>query len=376
MITIEFLDFFAGIGCFRLGFEKAGFACRGHCEIDKYANKSYFAMHEVKEGEWFEKDITQASPVSVPIVPLWTAGFPCQDISVASENRRGLRGDRSGLFFELVRILEGLDTHHKPRWLVLENVKVLFSSGDSLDFAVILCELAALGYGIEYAHLNTKDFVLPQNRERVYIICDITGRSTGKIFPLGSANPASLNQIAGGTQGERIYGTDGLAPTQTSGSGGMGGKTGLFLVNICDEHGVVLRDDSNCIDANYFKGLSANQRRTGVLYSDLPRAVLNPARINKRQNGCQIKNENEEMFTLMAGEIHGILQKSRIRRLTPRECFRLQGIGDQYFDKAAAVCSDAQLYKQAGNAVSVPVVYEIAKRIRDIVNKENDRNVT
>jgi hypothetical protein len=76
---LEFLDFFAGIGCFRFGFEKAGFICRGHCEIDKYANKSYFAMHDVKEGEWFEKDITKVSAKSVPVVSLWCAGTPCQN---------------------------------------------------------------------------------------------------------------------------------------------------------------------------------------------------------------------------------------------------------------------------------------------------------
>jgi DNA (cytosine-5)-methyltransferase 1 len=280
------------------------------------------------------------------------------------------------LFFELIRILRELDPDHRARWIILENVKGLFSSGDSLDFAVVLYELAALGYSLEYALLNSKDFGLPQNRERVYIIADITGRSTGKIFPLGRTNPAALNQIAGRTQGERIYGTDGLAPTQTSNGGGFAGKTGLFLINTDDEKGVIFRDVSNCIDASYYKGLQSKQRRTGVLHSELPRAILNPSKLETRQNGRRIKEENEEMFTILASEVHGILQNARIRRLTPRETFRLQGIDDTYFDKAAAICSDAQLYRQAGNAVSVNVVYEIAKRIRDIVNEENEQLTT
>jgi DNA (cytosine-5)-methyltransferase 1 len=334
-------------------------------------------MHDVKEGEWFEKDITKVSSKSVPIVDLWTAGFPCQDVSVSGgSKRRGLLGDRSGLFFELIRILWGLDPDHRPRWIALENVKGLFSSGDSLDFAVVLSELAALGYGIEWSLTNSKNFGLAQNRERVYIICDSTSRSTGKIFPLGRTNPAALNQIAGRTQGERIYGTDGLAPTQTSNGGGFAGKTGLFLINTDNEKGVIFRDVSNCIDASYAKGLNSKQRRTGVLHSELPRAILNPSKLETRQNGRRIKEENEIMFTILASEIPGVLQNSRIRRLTPRECFRLQGVEDNHFDKVAAVCSDAQLYRQAGNAVSVNVVYEIAKRIRDIVNEENEQSMT
>ena len=119
-----FLDFFAGIGLFRLGLEQAGWTCKGHCEIDKYANMSYQAMHHIKEGEWFEEDITKVSAQSLPDVDLWTGGFPCQDVSMAGE-RRGLYGERTGLFFEFVRLLRERG-YHKPRWLILENVKGIF----------------------------------------------------------------------------------------------------------------------------------------------------------------------------------------------------------------------------------------------------------
>lgn len=119
-----FLDFFAGIGLFRLGLEQAGWTCKGHCEIDKYANMSYQAMHRIKEGEWFEEDITKVSAQSLPDVDLWTGGFPCQDVSMAGE-RRGLYGERTGLFFEFVRLLRERGDH-KPRWLILKMLRESF----------------------------------------------------------------------------------------------------------------------------------------------------------------------------------------------------------------------------------------------------------
>ena len=375
-----FLDFFAGIGLFRLGLEQAGWTCKGHCEIDKYANMSYQAMHRIKEGEWFEEDITKVSAQSLPLhndfvvaakpvckancrVDLWTGGFPCQDVSMAGE-RRGLYGERTGLFFEFVRLLRERGDH-KPRWLILENVKGIFSSGGGWDFAIVLCELAALGYGVEYALVNSKDYGVPQSRERVYIIGDLTGRSTGKIFPLRSPGKTTPAQIIGGPQGNRIYDTGGVSPTITSGTGGLGAKTGLYFVAKDEQSGLVTKPYSGTIDASYGKGLGCRQHRTGILESRLPRALLNPGKEKTRQNGRRIKEEDEEMFTLTASDIHGILLDSRIRRLTPLETFRLQGVPDAYFERAASVCSDAQLYKQIGNAVTVPVVRAIGEKIAE-----------
>ncbi|HGS9700447.1 DNA cytosine methyltransferase [Clostridioides difficile] len=102
-----------------------------------------------------------------------------------------------------------------------------------------------------------------------------------------------------------------------------------------------------------------NCDNSGVLVN----AVLTPDRVNKRQNGRRIKESGETMFTLTAQDKHGILKNGDIRRLTPKECFRLQGFPDKYYERAASVCSDSQLYKQAGNAVTANVVYEIAKRM-------------
>ena len=325
-------------------------------------------MHEPKEDEWFGKDITKVRAEDLPDVALWVGGFPCQDVSTAG-NRKGLQGKRSSLFYEFVRLLRERG-EHRPRWVILENVKGLFSSDRGWDFGKVLFELAALGYGVEYALLNSKDYGVPQSRERVFLIGDLTGRSTGKIFPIRGANEASLAKILGVSQNNRVYDTSGLAPTLTAGMGGGGGKTGLFAVARDDRQGLVIKEQHSTIDASYGHGLRTNQQRTGVLHSRLPRAVLKPDKEKIRQNGRRCKNENEEMFTLTASDIHGILMESRIRRLTPLETFRLQGVPDEYFYRAAAVCSDTQLYKQAGNAVTVPVIKAIGLKIKAYLEQE------
>ena len=314
----------------------------GHCEIDKYANKSYQAMHHPKGGEWFAEDISKVSADSLPAVDLWAGGFPCQDASMSGK-RCGIHGARTGLFFEFTRLLRECGKY-KPRWLILENVKGLFSVGGTWDFAEVLFELAALGYGVEYALLNSSAFGVPQNRERIYIIGDLTARSTGKILSFRTAGGEALNQIIGGPQGSRIYGTDGAAPTLTAGGGGIGTKTGLYLVK-------------------------ENKEESG------PRAVIQPDKEKIWQNGRRIKDPDEAMFTLMASSVHGILLDSRIRRLTPLEAFRLQGVPDEYFDRAAEVCSDAQLYKQAGNAITVPVVRFVGQRIMEYLETEKQMQI-
>ena len=224
---------------------------------------------------------------------------------------------------------------------------------------------------MEYALVNSKDYGVPQSRERVYIIGDLTGRSTGKIFPLRSPGKTTPAQIIGGPQGSRIYDTGGVSPTITSGTGGLGAKTGLYFVAKDEQSGLVTKPYSGSIDASYGKGLGCRQHRTGILESRLPRALLNPGKEKTRQNGRRIKEEDEEMFTLTASDIHGILLDSRIRRLTPLETFRLQGVPDAYFERAASVCSDAQLYKQIGNAVTVPVVRAIGEKIAEYWKKES-----
>lgn len=349
---MTFLDLFAGIGGFRRGMELAGHNCLGFCEADKYAVMSYTAMHLMDEaqrdrlkemtlkerqkevlngsyriGEWFSDDVRRLDSDGIPRADCWCFGFPCQDISVAGE-RKGLEGARSGLFFEIIRILSGLGEQDKPRWLLAENVKNLVSVSRGFDFARVLLELAGLGYSIEWQMLNSKDFGVPQNRQRVFIVGHLGTQGGRKIFPIEGTdgeNPAKLTQIADGAgQSQRVYDPNGLSRTLSALGGGQGGKTGLYAIDMSFKDPKIT-DSIRCLVSTYQKG--------PVNYS---------------------------------GVRSGVLVGHRVRRLTPRECFRLQGWPDEYFERAQLVNSDAQLYRQAGNGVTVSVVQAIGERMAQI----------
>lgn len=354
--NLTFIDFFSGIGGFRLGLEMAGHKCLGHCEINKFANRSYKAMHNPKESEWFAEDITKVKPEDIPRADIWCGGFPCQDISVAG-TQNGLRGARSGLFYEFTKLLKGKKEEDKPSLLFLENVKNLFSINGGWDFARILIELDEAGYDAEWQLLNSAAYT-GQNRERLFIVGHLRGRRTRQVFPIPRRDGKALKQIVGGMQGNRVYDPSGVSCTLASQAGGRGAKTGLYLVNKRHDQ-FYEREGFTCIDANYHKEIDNHGARTGVL--DV-RACLTPDRAEKRQQGRRFKDPGEPMFTLTAQDRHGVYINGRIRRLTPRECFRLQGFPDEYFDRARAVNSDNQLYIQAGNSVTVPIIHEIASK--------------
>ena len=300
---LRFIDFFAGIGGFRLGLEKAGMKCIGFCEKDKFAVKSYTAMYDTK-GEWYADDITKIKSGDIPKADLWCAGSPCQAVSIAGK-RSGIYGERSNLFFDFVNLLKGKEEKDKPEWIICENVKGLLSSNKGWDFLEYLYCLEECGYSLEWQVFNSKDYGVPQNRERVYTIGHLRNRGRREILPVTGESGAALSKIIGDKQGYRVYDAKGVSVTLGSSGGGYGGKTGLYLI----DQSIIkpqITDTARCITANL-----------------------------------------------------------RIRKLTPRECFRLQGFSDNLFEKARAVNSDSQLYKQAGNAVTVNVVYAIGKKIAE-----------
>lgn len=165
---MTFIDFFAGIGGVRLGLELAGMECVGWCENDKYARLSYEAMFDT-DGEWSAWDIREVEPTDLPKADLWAFGFPCQDISVAGY-REGLNGKRSGLFHEIIRLLEGASPEDRPQWLLCENVRNLLSIDGGRGFTEVLSEMAKVGYDAEWCCLNSMDFGVAQSRERVFIV--------------------------------------------------------------------------------------------------------------------------------------------------------------------------------------------------------------
>lgn len=416
---MNFVDFFAGIGGIRLGLEQAGHKCVGFCEFDKYARTAYKAMYDT-EGEWESHDVRTVKPYDVPAADLWCFGFPCQDISVAGKQKGLQEGERSGLFYEIMRLLAGRRQEDRPRWLLVENVKNLLSIGNGFDFARLLLEVGGYGYFLQWDTLNSKDYGVPQNRERVFIIGylgNIRGREVFPIRPADGENPCELNEITQGVaDAQRIYDGGGLARTLKGESGGQGGKTGLYAVKVLKPYGstggtcgLQIAENKTGIAApcaaRDYKGISRNKGNAVVCMSirgqklqkqidvaptidtgcrdNLTRkqtccAVLTPDRGEKRQNGRRIKEPEEPSFTLTAQDRHGVAlldENIRIRRLTPRECWRLQGFPDEYFDKArAAGISDTQLYKQAGNSVSVPVAKAIGAELRRIELCQGDTN--
>lgn len=278
-MQMNFIDFFAGLGGFRLGMEMAGHTCVGWVEIDKFARKSYEAIHDTK-GEWTWYDVSTIDYRQLPRADAWTFGFPCQDISIAGD-QEGFDGERSSLFFEITKRLRQIKNwcpERMPSYLLIENVKNFLSVNRGWDFLTAQVELDEIGYDAEWDVLNTKNFGLPQNRERVFIVGHLRGRGTRKVFPLSS--------------------------------------DGWVLGESCEEKGPI----SPCLRA--------------------------------KQGGADI----EEIYIIEPGR--------GIRRSTPLERFRLQGIPDQEYQKVReAGLTDTQLYKQAGNGVSIPVVYEIAQRL-------------
>jgi len=182
---MNFLDLFAGIGGFRLGMESAGHKCIGFCEIDQYARASYKAIHET-EGEFEFHDITAVSDESIRgigSVDTICGGFPCQAFSIAGA-RRGFEDTRGTLFFEICRFASIL----RPKYLFLENVRGLLNHDGGATFETIIRTLDRLGYDVEWQILNSKNFGVPQNRERVFIIGHSRTERSGNIFPLNEKN--------------------------------------------------------------------------------------------------------------------------------------------------------------------------------------------
>ena len=303
---MQFLDLFAGIGGFRLGMEAAGHQCIGFCEIDKFARASYKAIHDTG-GEIELHDIKTVSDEfiqSIGHVDVICGGFPCQSFSIAG-NRRGFEDTRGTLFFEIARFASIL----KPRILFLENVKGLLNHDKGRTFETILQTLDELGYNVEWQVLNSKDFGVPQNRERVFIIGHLRGEGGRKVLPI-DGQIKNINCV-------RQIGNLKIRIKEAT-------KKGYAEATIGDSVNI-----------------------------SHPNSKTRRGRVGK-----QIAN------TLLTGEEQGVVMNDfRIRKLTPKECWRLQGFPDWAFERAEKVNSNSQLYKQAGNSVTVNVIEAIARRL-------------
>ena len=355
---MNFLDLFSGIGGFRLGMEAAGHKCIGYCEIDKFARASYEAIHDTK-GEIVLHDITTVSDKtiqSIGHVDVICGGFPCQAFSVAGK-REGFEDTRGTLFFEIARFTYIL----KPRILFLENVKGLLNHDKGRTFETILKTLDELGYDVEWQVLNSKNFGVPQNRERVFIIGHLRGTGGRKVFPIRGesentncvrqiGNLIQTNSFGGNPHRGRVYSSDGISPCLNC-MGGGGREPKILQLgrgfNKGGVHNIAPTITKNSYQENNFLIIKEAKTRRGIV-------------------GKQIAN------TLLTGEEQCMVNRDfRIRKLTPKECWRLQGFPDWAFEKAQSVNSNSQLYKQAGNTVTVNVIKAIAKKI-EMRGENND----
>jgi len=262
---MKFIDLFAGIGGFRYAFESFGCECVFSSEWDKFCQESY----KLNFGDIPHGDITLIEEKSIPKHDILCAGFPCQPFSVAG-SRKGFEDTRGTLFFDVVRIV----SYHKPKLIFLENVKHLKAHNDGATFEVVFNTLNEMGYNVYNKVENAKNFNLPQNRERIVIVCvrkdidnekfefpqflesyttisdikesdeltekyvidrldiNINKDKLNQAVELGrTKKPLQIGVIGKGGQGNRIYHENGIGITLTAATGGVGGKTGIFCIN-------------------------------------------------------------------------------------------------------------------------------------------------
>lgn len=371
--------------------------------------------------ETFQKQIAGASDSHVRTSPL-------------QENSLDFKGTVQVCFSELCTLSDNSKKKIDPLTFSLRTLRiclVLMEDGISPDCSL---KWSGGGYDAEWQVLNSKDFGVPQNRERCFIIGHLRGRGSAEVFPVERADREDSIQIIGHRDGYRrntqVFAQDGITEALSTCQGG-GKEHHVALpcfIDLCHE-GSKMTEQARCLKARYYKGASNHAGQD----SGIAIPVLTPDRAEKRQNGRRFKEDGEPMFTLTGQDRHGIAievkeatkqgyaecrvgidsvnfsmpnSKTRrgrvgqeiantldtscnqgifvqvseelvvyavwyekyqcyiaIRKLTPKECFRLQGWTDDYFEKAEFVNSDSQLYKQAGNGVTVTVIEAMARKL-------------
>ena len=348
---VKWLSLFSGIGGFDLALTRQGHEIVAACEIDKYA-RTVYSRHF--PGVRIFPDATKLTGEEFGEIDGICAGFPCQAFSIAGK-RLGFEESRGTLFFEIARLAR----QKLPRLLLLENVKGLLSHDGGKTFANILATLDELGYDAEWQVLNSKYFV-PQNRERIFIIGHLRGTSRPQVFPVRKGNQINngkIKKLTGYSQCGSIYDSKGLSPTLSSGTHGY--SNGSIMIPKLNQ----LTHPKHSANRVYgvdgiARALKANTGSKTGLY-----AVSSSGRSWGRESRIKTGEANT-LCTGLGGNHQStanyVINESRIRRLTPLECERLQGFPDDYTEGL----SDTQRYKCLGNAVTVPVIEYILERLK------------
>lgn len=311
--TVKFIDLFAGIGGFRLAFESVGAECVFASEWDHFAQQTY----EANFGHLPNGDITKIRAADIPKHDLLTGGFPCQPFSLAG-HRKGFGDTRGTLFFEIERILK----HHRPTMLLLENVKGFLRHDNGQTLETVMNVLSRLGYNVYVDVLNARDFGLPQNRERVFIVGfldEVVGDKEFK-FPNPPYKETILKQI--------------LEP------------------NVPLKYTI-----SDLLWSSHQRRKADHERRgNGFGYS-----IFSPDSSYTSTISARYYKDGSEIL---------ISQRNKNpRKLTPREAARLQGFPDRF----KIPVSDTQAYRQFGNSVAVPVIKAIAREMFKHVQSANPK---
>ena len=406
---LKVLSLFSGIGAFEKALERERvlFKIMNFCEIDKYASKSYCAIHGVSE-QINLRDVSSVNTAELHDVNLITYGFPCQDISAAGHQKgffdENGNATRSGLFFAALKIIK--DT--KPEYAIAENVKALTSKKFTAEFATVLDSLEQAGYRNYYKVLNAKDFGIPQNRERVFIVSirkDVDFKFT---FPVGEPlklrladvleNEVDTKFYLSDEQCGRVYDTNGLSTTLNTMQGGNRQpkivceqrsdevfKTANLIVERATAAAMRGRNPNNPSDrsvgTHYEQRLELNRNGTCNTLTTVqkdnlivePNVSVHPLSKKREFDGFHTECSPCLLATDYKAPKCTLTNSFRIRKLTPLECWRLMGFGDDDFYKAQNVgISNSQLYKQAGNSIVVNVLQAIFRQFN--FEKVNDNS--
>lgn len=311
-VSYSVASFFSGIGGLDLGLERAGFEVLFQCEAKPFCR-------DILKQHWpdlpLDHDIRKLDETDIPEADIWAAGFPCQDLSLARMGKRsGLRGSQSGLFHDFISLVGD----RSPRGIILENVHGLLSSHGGRDFSIVLKALDELGYGVAWRVLNSKDFGVPQQRRRVYIVA-LHRDARGAAEVLFEPQCGDWNSPKGRSNGEK--------------------SPSVFQTILGDpSQGPLVKSIAHCIYAESARHTGTDWSRNYVWYPD-----------------------------------------GRVRRFTPNEVERVQGFPEDWtlpkdFDARQADRIDSLRYHAIGNAVTPPVAEWVGQRLKDVLEAQ-DRNL-
>ena len=341
---LNVIDLFSGIGGFSLGLQRAGFEIERHyfSEVERNAIANY--KYNFRDGEYIGSvENVRGGDFGWGEIDVITFGSPCQDFSLSGK-RAGLDGERSGLIRQAIRLVREV----RPSVFIWENVKGVFSSNGGADFAAIVQEFTNIGgYRLEWQLLNTRWF-LPQNRERIYLVGHLAGRSRAGIFPIGEddggvvgAKRRTQGEVCTALRANGTIGRDGTYIHQLNGSKESGGKQPYQQNRVYDAEGG--SPALSCHKADLMICQRPRGNNKGGVFTECPTISA---------NSFQENNFLEN-----------------IRRLTEVECERLQGFPDDWtrwgdYGGKEREISRTQRYKMIGNSVTVDVVAAVAKRLR------------